>query len=378
MRIGIATNAFKGSLTATTAAQAIADGLTASRLTCETVCMPLADGGDGSLDAMLSQPDSQRRTLRVENALGETIEAEYGVLADGTTAVIEMALASGLAQLHGRYDPIHASTYGTGQLIRDAVSRGATRVIVGVGGSATTDGGAGCLQAMGVDLLGADGRPIRRGGGNLHTLAQVGAPFDQAEIWVLCDVDNPPLGERGAAAVFSPQKGASPEQVAALEINLTHYFTVIVNLTGQDVRTLPGGGAAGALAGGLSALAGAKLLSGAQTLIHVLGYDAIIPQCDLIITGEGQLDTQTLGGKGPAVIALEAAKYGVPTIALAGAIPTAADALTDSPIRAAFSLVPRPATLEEALAHASEWLSQAAMQIGNLIALAGDLPNEGQ
>jgi glycerate 2-kinase len=257
MRIGIATNAFKGSLTAAAAAQAVAEGLHASQLECETLLMPLADGGDGTLEAMLTQPGSHRRSLLVENALGQPIQSDYGVLADGETAVIEMALASGLAQLNGKLDPMRASTYGTGQLIRDAVEHGAKRVIVGVGGSATTDGGAGCLQALGVDLLDIEGHTIGRGGGALHTLTRVSKLFEHAEISVLCDVDNPPLGERGAAAIFSPQKGATPEQIAVLEANLSHYFSIIAEQTGRDVRTLSGGGAAGALAGGLAALANA-------------------------------------------------------------------------------------------------------------------------
>jgi glycerate kinase len=372
MRIGIATNAFKGSLTATAAAQAIADGLHRSRLgsECETILMPLADGGDGTLEAMLTQPGSQRRTVRVENALGEPVDADYGLLPDGETAVIEMALASGLAQLKGRLDPMRASTYGTGQLIRDAVEHGAKRLIVGVGGSATTDGGAGCLQALGVELLDAENRPIGRGGGSLHALRKVGTAFDKAEISVLCDVDNPPLGERGAAAIFSPQKGASPQEIAVLEENLSHYFSVIAEQTGRDVRPLSGGGAAGALAGGLAAMANARLVPGAQTLIETLGYRELIFTCDLIITGEGQLDTQTLGGKAPAVIALEASKHGLPAIALAGAVPTDAEAIEQSPFLAAFSLTPHPASLEECLANAAQWLTQLAAQVGNLIYLA--------
>ncbi len=370
MQIGIATNAFKGSLTATAAAQAIADGLYRSRLDCETILMPLADGGDGTLEAMLTQPGSQRVTIQVENALGEPIDADYGLLADGETAVIEMALASGLAQLHGRLDAMRASTFGTGQLIQDAVQRGAKRIVIGVGGSATTDGGAGCLQALGVKLLDSEGRAIGRGGIALSMLAQVGAPFDEADISVLCDVDNPPLGGRGAAAIFSPQKGATPQQVAALEANLSHYFATIAEQTGHDVRTLPGGGAAGALAGGLAALANAKLVPGAQTLIETLGYRDLIATCDLIITGEGQLDTQTLGGKAPAVIALEASQLGVSTIALAGAVPTDTDALAQSPFAAAFSLVARPAALEECFTNAGLWLSQLATQVGNVLSIS--------
>jgi glycerate kinase len=368
--IGVAANAFKGSLSGTQATDAIARGFEESRLECTVYRMPLADGGDGTLQAMLTQPGAQRRTLTVQGPLGDSIEADYGILADGETAVVEMALASGLALLGQRRDPLRASTYGTGQLMRDAIENGARRIIVGVGGSATNDGGAGCLLALGVTLTDTDGHAITPGGAFLDQLVHVEKSplLDGIEIRVLCDVTNPPLGDKGASAIFGPQKGASPQMVAQLDDNLRHFFTVIAQKTGVDVRELPGGGAAGALSGGLAALAGATLVPGAQTLIEFLGYDERIAACDLIVTGEGALDTQTGQGKAPAVIASRAASFGVPTIAIAGAIPTDAAALSGSGIAAAFSLVPGPVSLDEAIQHTDAWLTTSARNLGNLLA----------
>lgn len=363
---GVAANAFKGSLDAIEATEAIARGLEKSTLPCEVLRLPLADGGDGTLAVMLTQAGSTRRTVEVLNPLGETIQADYGLLGDGETAVIEMALASGLAILGSRRDALHATTYGTGQLMRHAIDNGAKRIILGVGGSATTDGGAGCLQALGVKLLDKNGSPIGYGGAalaNVHTVEPI--PIN-AEILILCDVENPPIGENGSAAVFAPQKGASPEQVALLDNNLTHFFSQIAEQTGQDVTHLKGGGAAGAIAAGLAALAGAKLVPGAATLIDFLGYREKIQQCQLIFTGEGQLDAQTIQGKAPAVIAQEAAHYGIPVVAIAGSIPPEQNPL----FQAMFSLMPRPASLQEAMLHAESWLHHTAMQIGNLLAVS--------
>jgi glycerate kinase len=367
--IGVAANAFKGSLSAVQATDAIAQGFECSRLDCQVKRMPLADGGDGTLEVMLSQPGSTRKIVSVLNPVGDYVEAPYGFLPDGETAIIELALASGLALVGKERDALHATTYGTGELMRHAIESGAKRIILGVGGSATTDGGAGCLHVLGVGLLDAHGNPLGAGGVALDHLAKVipNPRLAELEILVLCDVDNPPIGENGAAAIFAPQKGATPEQVLTLERNLTHFFTLIAEQTGNDVRTLPGGGAAGAIAGGLAALAGAKLVPGAETIIRFLGYQEQIAGCDLIVTGEGKLDAQTERGKAPAVIAAHAAAQGIPTIAIAGSIPPP-DALQNSPIQAAFSLLPTPATLEEAIQHSAEWLTNTAHNLGNLIA----------
>ncbi len=367
MQIALAPNAFKGSLTAQEAVAAMADGLQRSRLAAQVWRWPLADGGDGTLDVMLSAQHAQRRTITVHDALGRPVQAAYGLL--GQTAIIEMARASGLAMLGDNRDALRASSDGTGQLMQDAIAQGATRILLGVGGSATVDGGAGCLAALGVGLFDAAGDPLPPGGGALDKLTHVqpNPALADVRIEVLCDVDNPPLGPRGAAPVFGPQKGASPAQVEQLAANLAHFFGTIAAQGGRDVRDLPGGGAAGALAGGLAALAGAELVPGAQIIIEILGYAQALPHCDLVITGEGALDAQTEGGKAPAVIARLAAEHGVPTIALAGSIPTPMP--EDSPFAAAFSLVPGPVSLDAATQHATEWLAEAAYNLGNALAM---------
>ncbi|MFW5772961.1 MAG: glycerate kinase, partial [Phototrophicaceae bacterium] len=252
MHILICPGAFKHSLSASAAATAIAAGLRRSGLGASLRLLPIADGGNGTLDAFLAA-GGERVPLTVEGPLGEPVEAAYGLLSDGTTAVIEMALASGVELLDAdALDPLRASTYGTGQLMQAALARGARRIIVGMGGSATVDGGAGCLQALGVYLLDDAGREIARGGGGLAHLATVDAGgldprWRSVTLVIASDVTNPTLGPEGAAAVFGPQKGASAEQVAVLERNLTHFFTLVHQQTGVDVREMTGGGAAGAL-----------------------------------------------------------------------------------------------------------------------------------
>jgi glycerate kinase len=248
-----------------------------------------------------------------------------------------------------------------------AIQHGATRLIVGVGGSASTDGGAGALQALGIGLLDSTGQAIGHGGLALADLAQVipNPQLASISLDVLCDVDHLPLGPTGSAAVFGPQKGATPTQVTLLDANLTHFFGLIAAQGGRDVRQMAGAGAAGALAGGLAALAGAQLVPGAQTILQSLGYPDLIAQCDLVITGEGRLDEQTEHGKGPAVIAQFAAQRSIPVIALAGQIPDSAL----PQFQAMFSLLPRPSTLAESQAHASDWLTQLAYQVGQTLSV---------
>ncbi|MFP4323468.1 MAG: glycerate kinase [Anaerolineales bacterium] len=373
MQIAIAPNAFKGSLTAAQAAEAIAQGLEQSALNARLWQWPLADGGDGTLDVLLHEPGAQRYSISVQDPLGRPVAAEYGLLSDGQTAVVEMARASGLALLGDQRAPLRASTYGTGQLMAAAIARGAQRILVGVGGSATIDGGAGALAALGVGLYDSEDRPLALGGGALGTLARVetNPALGDIQIDVLCDVRNPASGPDGAAPIFGPQKGATPEQVSLLAANLAHFFGIIATQTGNDVRETPGTGAAGALAGGLAALAGARLVPGAQTIIETRGYAQALPRCDLVITGEGALDTQTDSGKAPAVIARMAAAHGVPTIAIAGQVPTTLG--PTEPFAAVFSPLPRPATNAEAMQHAAEWLAAAAYNLGNTLALGSGL-----
>lgn len=375
MKIALCPNAFRGSLTALEAAEAIAKGLRKSRLQCEPLLMPLADGGNGTLDVWLYAVQGQRIRLPVQGPLGETVMAEYGLA--GKTAMVEMARASGVELLNpADRNPLHTTTFGTGQLILDAIQRGATEILVGVGGSATVDGGAGCLLALGARLLDENKQIIKGSGGSLGQLASIdvtplGEKLVGVTIRVLCDVENPLLGPLGAAPVFGPQKGADSEAVRQLEINLAHYAEIVRRDVGVEMGTVPRTGAAGGLSAGLYAVAGAELVSGAEVVIQACGYDKILSEQSiaLVITGEGKLDDQTGGGKGPMGIAQAASKLGIPVIALAGSVTASAENLQTWGFTSAWSIVPRPAPLEEALRYGEVWLTESAIHLGNTLAL---------
>jgi glycerate kinase len=375
LKIAICPNAFRGSLSAVEAAQAIQRGLQSSSLKCETFLMPVADGGNGTLDVWCYAIHAEVVKTKAQNPLGKPINAEFGF--SGKTAMVEMACASGIELLEPRQrNPLRTSTFGTGQLIRAAIEYGATRILVGVGGSGTVDGGAGCLQALDARLLDRNGQDIPPGGEHLNQLASIDADLlhrllSDTSIQVLCDVDNPLLGERGAARVFAPQKGADAEAVEQLEENLAHFAGIVQRDIGVDIRNLPGTGAAGGLSAGLYGVAGAELVSGIETLIESTGYGQQFAKVgfDLVITGEGKLDEQTEGGKAPLGVAREAAKYSVPVIALAGAVTTSPEQLNRWGINAAWSITMRPCKLEDALHNANEWLAETATHIGNLLAI---------
>jgi len=378
MKILVAPNAFKGALSAGRAAECIARGLRRSGLDCQVEVMPIADGGDDTLEALVAA-GGQVRMVQVQDPLGRPIEAELGLLADGQTAVVEMARASGLKLLRPEErDPMRTSTFGTGQLIAAAVDQGARSVIVGVGGSATVDGGSGCATALGVKLLDKDGRPVPPGGGGLGLVRRIDAGglhpgLDRVKILVACDVDNPTLGPRGAAAIFGPQKGASPEQVKELEAGLSHFYGLVAESLGVDVRQTPRAGAAGALAAGLRAFFGAELRSGIELVLERLDCRRRLQGIDLVVTGEGRVDSQTLGDKGPIGLAREAGKQGVPVIALAGGIGDGEDELAAAGLEAVLSIVPGPLSLEEAMAGAAELAEKAGVRLGRLLRLGSRL-----
>ncbi len=373
-KIIIAPGAFKNSLSAGEAARAIEAGLRRAGLQAELRLIPIADGGNGTLDAFLAG-GGKRITVTVEGPLGNPVEASYGLLDDDKTAVIEMAQASGLELLsHWQLNPLVASTYGTGQLMKAALEAGAQRMIVGLGGSATVDGGAGCLQALGVGLYDAYGQPIPRGGGGLDQLFIIDTQaldprWQQVELLIASDVDNPALGPQGAAAVFGPQKGASPEQVSQLEDNLRHFFTHIYNQLGIDVRATPGGGAAGAFSAGLLAFLNARPEPGIDLVLRHSGFTRHLIGTDLVITGEGKLDTQTLHGKGPLGVAQLARKSGVPTVALVGGLSMDDALLHEVGLQAVLPIVTEPMPLEEALNNAATLLERAALRLGYLLQL---------
>ncbi len=371
MKIIIAPGAFKHSLSAGAVAQAIETGLRRSGLQADLVTAPIADGGNGTLDAFLSIA-GRRVTVTVDDPLGRPVQAAYGLL-DDQTAVIEMAQASGLELLaSGELNPLKASTFGTGQLMQAALNAGTKRIIVGVGGSATVDGGAGALQALGVALMDAYGQNVPRGGGHLHEIFVIDPQgldprWKQVEVLVASDVDNPVLGERGAAAVFGPQKGATVQQVPALDDNMRHFFTLVRDQLGQDVLNVPGSGAAGALAGGLMAFLDARIESGIDLLLRYSGFAGHLRDADLVITGEGRMDEQTIGGKGPIGVAQLAREHGVPTVALVGGLAVDDAVLHAAGIQAVLPIVTAPMSLDDALANAAELVERAALRLGYLL-----------
>ncbi len=378
LKILIAPNSFKGSLSSPRAAAAIGRGLKSCGLECDLDLMPIADGGDDTMAVLIGREGSVRR-FAVQDPLNRPVEAELGLLADNDTAVVEMARASGLKLLKPEErDPLKTSTYGTGQLIARAVGAGCSRVIVGVGGSATVDGGAGCLEALGASFVDESGQKIPPGGGGLHRvrrldLSGLDPRLKEIQIDVACDVENPTLGPRGAAAVFGPQKGATPEQVRILEENLNRFFTLAAETLGKDVRRTPRGGAAGALAAGLKAFLGAELRSGVELVLESLGAPRRLARADLVITGEGRLDSQTLSGKGPLGLARAAKEHGVPVVALAGAIGEGEAELAAAGLEAIMSICPGPLSLEEAMGETDRLLEEAAARLGRWLALGRGL-----
>ncbi len=376
MKILIAPGAFKHSLSATAAAEAIARGLRRSGLDAELVFLPVADGGNGTLDAFLAG-GGQRINVSVLNPLRRPMVAAFGLLPDGETAVIEMALASGLELLRpGELNPLVATTYGTGQLMQAALEAGARRVIVGMGGSATVDGGAGCLQALGVRLLDAYGQDVPPGGGSLSSvytidISGLDARWRAVEVIIASDVENPTTGETGAAAVFGPQKGAGPHEVRVLEAGLRHFFTKVRDQLGVDVLDIPGGGAAGALSAGLMAVLGGRIESGIDIILDRRGFDEHLRGARLVITGEGRMDEQTVYGKGPIGVARRARAASVPTVALVGGLNADDALLHEAGLRAVLPIVTGPMALDDALRRADELVERAALRLGYLLALAG-------
>ena len=325
MRVLVAPQEFKGTLTGPEAAKAIARGLSAAHPEWEVHEVALADGGPGTLDALVRARGGVRHRLRVEDPLGRRVEAEWASLPDGT-AVVEMAQASGLSLLRvDERDPLRGSTFGTGELIRAALDAGHPDLLIGAGGSATNDGGAGALEALGYGFLDSKGRPLGRGGGALSRLARIDSSgrhpaLGRAQLRIATDVRNPLLGPTGATAVFSEQKGATVEAKEWLESALDHFARVVSTIAGRDLSQMAGGGAAGGLAFGLAALAGGRIVGGFAEVSEALQLPEQISRADLVITGEGRLDAQTGYGKGPAAVAAEARRMGRRAVCFAGRV----------------------------------------------------------
>jgi glycerate kinase len=365
MKILIAPNAFKGSLTAVAATQAIADGVRRVFPHAKLVQLPIADGGDGTLDTIMATAGGEIISVPVMDPLGEGIDARFGLLPDGT-AVVEMAEASGIRLIsREQLNPMRTTTFGTGQLILAALDQGARRIIVGVGGSATIDGGAGMALALGVSLVDGLGDPIPFGAQGVLALDRISMStrdtrIAQTEIIVACDVTNPLIGLEGATRVFGPQKGADAAMVETLDAALERYASIIRRDTGQEVARLPGSGAAGGLAAGLVAFLDARLESGADVVLDTLNADVHLADTALVITGEGAIDTQTVYGKAPIGIAKRAHARGIPVIALTGFIADNALAVYEHGITALMATENRPMSLDDALSNAAALLQDAS------------------
>jgi len=368
MRVVIAPDKFKGSLTALEAAEAMARGLSRVDSSAEIDRVPMADGGEGTVAALVAATGGSYRTVTVTGPLGEPVAASFGLLGDGRTAVLEMASASGLWLVPpGLRDPLRATTRGTGQLLLAALEAGARRVIVGIGGSATNDGGAGLGQALGFRLLDTHGRELEPGGGELDRLARIertdlAAVLGSATIAVACDVTNPLCGPRGASAVYGPQKGATPEMVARLDRNLGHFADIVARDLDVAVRDIPGSGAAGGLGGGLVAFAGGRLEGGVDLVIEAVNLRERLHAADLCLTGEGALDGQSAFGKTAVGVARLAHSLRCPTLAVAGSIGPGAEAVLEQGVDAYFSICPGPVPIDEAIERASELLENATAQ----------------
>jgi len=379
MKIVIAPDSFKESLTADEVASAIASGFRKVFPDAEIVNVPLADGGEGTVRALIAATGGKIIKKQVTGPLGTPVTAFYGLLGDGKTAVIEIAAASGLHLIPSEErNPLITTTKGTGELILAALDEGVERIIIGLGGSVTNDGGSGLVQALGARLVDEEGRDLPPGGGSLGRLAKIDitgldSRLFRVKISVACDVMNPLLGEYGASRTFAPQKGATPGMVEELERNLTHYATILKRDLDKDISAIPGAGAAGGTAAGLIAFLDAELKRGIDIVIEATRLEEKIKDADLVVTGEGKIDGQTLSGKTPIGVAQLAKKYHIPVVAICGSISHDAHLVYEQGIDAIFSILANITSLDEALERAAENVERTSFNLAVLLKIAGDL-----
>ena len=377
MHILIAPNAFKNSLDASAAAEAIQQGLKESKLICTTTCFPVADGGDGTGSLIIKKCNGSIVTRDVHDALGRQIKSSFGLIGNGKTAVIEMADASGVRLLKKeQLNPLKASSFGTGELIKFALDEGVNKIIIGMGGSATVDGGCGILNALGITFLDAVGKQLIAVPDDLLKMAIVDVSFldprtFDREMVILCDVNNKLLGANGAARVFGPQKGAIPEEVDLLDSFLERFSSITARQTGIDMAGIKHSGTAGGAAAGLHAWLNAKLLNGIDYFLSLTDFDAALYKCDLVITGEGSIDAQTLNGKGPYGVALRAKNQHIPVIGMAGKIPAENDDKLNKYFDVLISINNETDDLAAEMKNTRVNLIRAAMDLGSRVALNG-------
>lgn len=373
MKIILAPDSFKESMTAKEACEVIERGMKKIIPDLECISVPMADGGEGTTQSLVDATGGEFYTQRVLGPLGESVEARFGILGDGKTAILEMAAASGLELVpKEKRDATVTTTYGTGELIKAALDKKVETILIGIGGSATNDGGAGMIQALGGKLLDSCGKEIGFGGGQLSNLCKIDLSnldkrLEKTKIIVACDVQNPLTGVSGASHIFGKQKGANEEQREVLDKNLKHYAEIIRKYVGKDVENIPGAGAAGGLGAGLMAFLSAELKKGIEIVIEYSKLEEKMQGADLVITGEGSIDAQTRFGKTPYGVAMTAKKYGIPVIALAGNVGKDIDVLYEYGFTAIFSILPRVESLEKAISNGKENLQYMSESIARMV-----------
>ncbi|NMP27828.1 glycerate kinase [Rahnella sp. SAP-1] len=376
MKIVIAPDSFKESLSALDVATAIESGFREIFPQAEYIKLPVADGGEGTVEAMVAATGGRVVAVKVTGPLGQPIDAFFGLSGDEKIAFIEMAAASGLECVPpAKRNPLKTTSFGTGELIKNALDHGVEHCIIGIGGSATNDGGAGMVQALGVRLLSKEGKEIGLGGGELINLAKIDVSglderVKKCRFEVACDVTNPLTGAKGATAVFGPQKGATPEMITQLDGYLQHYAQVIHQQLGIDVEHVPGAGAAGGMGAALYGFCHAELRQGIEIVTEALGLDALVKDATLVITGEGRIDSQSINGKVPIGVARIAKRYNKPVIAIGGSLTKDVDVVYEHGLDAVFSVLYSICTLEDALDNAADNLRKAARNIAATIRLA--------
>lgn len=382
MKFVFAPDSFKGSISALDAARMLDTAARRHFSPLETVLVPVADGGEGTVDALILATGGQYRTARVTGPLGEPVDAAYGMLPDGETAVLEMAQASGLPLVpRERRNPLHTSSYGTGEMMLDAIRAGATKLLIGIGGSATNDGGMGMLSALGWRFLDANGALIHPCGAGLAQVASVdGSCQDPAlanvSITVICDVNNPLLGPEGATRVYGPQKGADAAMLEALEAGMARYARKMEEALGRDIAAAPGAGAAGGMGAALAGVLGATLRSGIDAILDAVRFDAILENADLVVTGEGRMDGQSIRfRKVPAGVALRCRQKGVPLVALVGGMAEGAHGLYDLAEASIVTTINAAMPIEEAMANANALFEDAADRLFRMLAIGSRLGN---
>ena len=372
-KILLVPDSFKGTLSSRQVCQVMAGQLRRFFPQAQVKSIPVADGGEGSVEAFLAAAGGERRTRTVTGPFGEPVEAFYGILGDGRTAVIEMAACAGLPLAEGRLNPELATTYGVGELLLAAKEAGCTKAILGLGGSCTNDGGVGAAAALGAKFTRADGAAFIPTGGTLGEIAALDvSPVAQAlqgmELTAMCDIDNPLYGEAGAAAVFAPQKGADAAMVARLDAGLRHLGQVAARCLGRDFSHLPGAGAAGGLGFGMAAFCGAQLRMGIDAVLDAVGFDSLLPGTDMVFTGEGKIDSQSARGKVVSGVAVRCRKAGVPVVAVVGQIGQGFEEMYQQGLTAVFSINRAAQPFAESRFHAGENLALTMENIVRLLA----------